>query len=193
MSWLRTDDDMLDHEKWRRAIRNGGDGVLLMWWRFASWSSRQRTDGIVPGDVVDDVGVTRARSRQLLALIDARLLAWVAPGQDSLSVRRGLTEPEPRGRHVGDNLVVVGYLVPGIVDERMRREARLARAVSSDEVCAYCGNRSERMTIDHVIPLCQGGGNDPENLVVACGGCNSRKGGRTPEQAGMTLLAEVWS
>lgn len=52
--------------------------------------------------------------------------------------------------------------------------------------CRYCG--SERnLSIDHVVPRIQGGSNELENLVVACRSCNSRKGGRTPEQAGMVL------
>jgi hypothetical protein len=40
-------------------------------------------------------------------------------------------------------------------------------------------------TYDHVDP---NEGNDLGNLVVSCRGCNSRKGSRTPEQAGMALL-----
>lgn len=52
--------------------------------------------------------------------------------------------------------------------------------------CRYCG-RSGRLSIDHLIPRCQGGGDGEENLVVACWDCNSRKRGRTPEQAGMSL------
>lgn len=53
--------------------------------------------------------------------------------------------------------------------------------------CRYCGT-SQNPTVDHVVPRCQGGGDAPENLVVACRPCNLRKSGRTPEQAGMPLL-----
>jgi 5-methylcytosine-specific restriction endonuclease McrA len=35
---------------------------------------------------------------------------------------------------------------------------------------------------------CLGGTDELENLVMACRDCNIRKGGRTPEQAGMVLL-----
>lgn len=52
--------------------------------------------------------------------------------------------------------------------------------------CRYCGS-TERLSIDHVVPRCRGGGDDEANLVVACRSCNSRKGGRTSEQAGMVL------
>jgi 5-methylcytosine-specific restriction endonuclease McrA len=53
--------------------------------------------------------------------------------------------------------------------------------------CRYCGLANRKTHIDHVIPRCAGGGDEAENLVVACVSCNCRKGGRTPEQAGMVL------
>jgi len=52
-------------------------------------------------------------------------------------------------------------------------------------ICQYCGAPAEH--IDHVIPRCQGGTDDLANLVAACASCNCSKGGRTPEEAGMTL------
>lgn len=33
---------------------------------------------------------------------------------------------------------------------------------------------------DHVLPTSRGGSDAPENIVLACSGCNSRKGARTP-------------
>ncbi len=55
--------------------------------------------------------------------------------------------------------------------------------------CQYCGRRTHPLTIDHVIPKQYGGKNTWDNLVVACLPCNNRKANRTPEQAGMKLLA----
>jgi 5-methylcytosine-specific restriction endonuclease McrA len=52
--------------------------------------------------------------------------------------------------------------------------------------CRYCGSTSW-LSIDHVIPRAQGGSDEADNLVVCCRSCNSRKGGRTPSQAGMVL------
>ena len=43
------------------------------------------------------------------------------------------------------------------------------------------------MAQNHVVPLCQGGATTWQNLVACCLSCNQAKGGRTPEQAGMTL------
>lgn len=59
------------------------------------------------------------------------------------------------------------------------------------QICLYCGQRFTRqeLTRDHVVPLSQGGRDVWENVVCACLYCNVRKGGRTPQQAAMPLLA----
>ncbi len=56
--------------------------------------------------------------------------------------------------------------------------------------CQYCGSifPTSDLTLDHVKPRAQGGGDSWENLVCACVRCNTRKGGRTPEQARMELV-----
>lgn len=56
--------------------------------------------------------------------------------------------------------------------------------------CQYCGKHfpTSDLSIDHVKPRAQGGGDTWENLVCACIRCNARKGGRTPEQAGVPLI-----
>lgn len=55
--------------------------------------------------------------------------------------------------------------------------------------CRYCGEANyERkwLVVDHIIP--QPHGPDTlENFATACRPCNKRKGGRTPEEAGMPL------
>lgn len=53
--------------------------------------------------------------------------------------------------------------------------------------CQYCGVRSKVLTIDHVVPRHRGGEHSWKNLVTACPTCNRRKGGRTPQEAGMPL------
>lgn len=56
--------------------------------------------------------------------------------------------------------------------------------------CQYCGRHfsTSELSIDHVLPRTQGGGDTWENLVCSCVKCNARKGGRTPEQASMKLV-----
>jgi 5-methylcytosine-specific restriction endonuclease McrA len=43
----------------------------------------------------------------------------------------------------------------------------------------------KKLTIDHVIPKSRGGDNTWENMVTCCFDCNSRKGSKTPEEAGL--------
>ncbi|ASS55894.1 HNH endonuclease [Rhizobium leguminosarum] len=48
--------------------------------------------------------------------------------------------------------------------------------------CVYCGTQEDSLHVDHVVPLIQGGTNDPDNLATACRECNCGKGGRTVEE-----------
>jgi 5-methylcytosine-specific restriction endonuclease McrA len=59
-----------------------------------------------------------------------------------------------------------------------------------DHRCQYCGGSyaTSELTFDHVVPVAQGGRKDWENIVTCCVTCNRRKGGRTPEEAGMRLM-----
>ena len=45
--------------------------------------------------------------------------------------------------------------------------------------CAYCGVQPCN-SVDHVIPIARGGTDEWDNLVAACGTCNSRKRDRMP-------------
>jgi 5-methylcytosine-specific restriction endonuclease McrA len=60
-----------------------------------------------------------------------------------------------------------------------------------DHRCLYCGNQASRhqLTRDHVLPASRGGTNKWENVVAACKRCNWQKDNKTPEEAGMPLLA----
>lgn len=57
--------------------------------------------------------------------------------------------------------------------------------------CQYCGCRfpTSELSLDHVTPRSQGGRSSWENIVCACLNCNIKKGGRTPDQAGMQLIS----
>jgi 5-methylcytosine-specific restriction endonuclease McrA len=56
--------------------------------------------------------------------------------------------------------------------------------------CQYCGIKFDRkdLNLDHVIPRDRGGETSWENIVCSCVPCNSRKGNRTPPEAGLKLL-----
>lgn len=59
-----------------------------------------------------------------------------------------------------------------------------------DYTCQYCGRRctGDHLSVDHVLPRSRGGTTSWENCVLACVGCNARKGNRTLKEAGFHLL-----
>src|SRR5262252_3904851 len=71
----------------------------------------------------------------------------------------------------------------------IRRRARLLHARINDFTatqwqmmkkaygysCVYCGNVSQRLTMDHLTPLSKGGNHTLHNIVPACQSCNARK------------------
>jgi 5-methylcytosine-specific restriction endonuclease McrA len=70
---------------------------------------------------------------------------------------------------------------------RFNRRNLFAR---DDHRCQYCGGNfpNSQLSFDHVIPRSRGGETSWENVVCSCVGCNSKKGGRTPQEARMRLL-----
>ena len=80
-----------------------------------------------------------------------------------------------------------------------RRIPHQTRALSRKNIlmrdrftCQYCLRTmpSSELTLDHVIPRSRAGESAWENLVTCCHPCNNRKGGRTPEEAGMPLVRQ---
>jgi len=75
--------------------------------------------------------------------------------------------------------------VPQSVKRRISRRALFAR---DGWRCAYCGDSSARLTLDHVVPRSRGGDSVWENVVTACAACNLRKADRLLEETHMRLL-----
>jgi 5-methylcytosine-specific restriction endonuclease McrA len=84
------------------------------------------------------------------------------------------------------------------VADRSRRFERNAPMLTNrtlfqrdHNLCLYCGDvfQVSMLTRDHIVPTSRGGDNIWENCVTACRDCNQQKDDRTPEEAGMKLLA----
>lgn len=58
-------------------------------------------------------------------------------------------------------------------------------------LCLYCGQkfRPSQLTRDHIIPRSRGGKDRWANSATSCTRCNCHKAARTPEEAGMSLIA----
>lgn len=55
--------------------------------------------------------------------------------------------------------------------------------------CCYCSKEctTRELNLDHVLAKSKGGRTDWDNIVLACIPCNTKKGDKTPEEAGMKL------
>ena len=63
----------------------------------------------------------------------------------------------------------------------IRDERRLAILVRDRGICLWCNRRPQKLTLDHLIPHCEGGSNKHTNLVTACLFCNSARGSKSVE------------
>jgi 5-methylcytosine-specific restriction endonuclease McrA len=84
---------------------------------------------------------------------------------------------------------VVRYLRHRKAKRRVVRFSRENVFTRDRGQCQYCGKDVARheATYDHVNPRAEQGKTTWENIVIACYECNQKKGGRTPEKAGMKL------
>jgi 5-methylcytosine-specific restriction endonuclease McrA len=140
------------------------------------------------------INVTTVRRAIVLAFVDlARIVDvtsyelfsfenWVRRGPTNGQVLRGVNTVFD----VPEVVVVKHYdKVPsgGVVFSRRNLYRR------DRFTCQYCGARpgSEELTIDHVVPKCKGGRTTWENCVLACLNCNTRKGGKSLQDVGLTL------
>ncbi len=114
------------------------------------------------------------------------LLYRIRGGVNALTGRRSVIEVNSIIATYGDHHALAkarrDYVPPLNNQTLFRRDASL---------CLYCGLRfSDRdLSRDHVTPLSHGGADVWNNVVTACKRCNNHKAGRSPEQAGMELLA----
>lgn len=127
--------------------------------------------------------------RAAATLMTSDRVGWFA-GQTAVRIAGGVSAATGRQTTLDIPSIVAGRLrfqrfrdTPPLINSNLFARDR--------HTCMYCGASGPaiRLTRDHVIPRCQGGEDRWTNVVTACATCNTRKGGRTPDQAGMPLLA----
>ena len=126
-------------------------------------------------------------------ILDAReMIAWTA-GARTFTFYGGINRLSGCRSQVSVNSIIAvkGY-------SRDAGDERLVPPLSNrelflrdDHLCMYCGRElpAHQLTRDHLVPLSRGGADCWSNVVAACRGCNHAKGSRTPDEAGMSLLA----
>lgn len=145
------------------------------------------------------VAIHIASARRALALLYQDLARAVHPHDYSLYDFADWCELSKAARD-GRFIHTVNFRVriPEVIilkafNDFIRHEVRFSRRnifERDKNMCQYCGKRMPRteVTVDHVVPRSRGGVDSWENLVLACMGCNVRKGNRTPEEAHMPLI-----
>jgi hypothetical protein len=82
------------------------------------------------------------------------------------------------------------------IGQRHRRVARLHGQIIFDvpinfieilrerqnNMCAYCSIESEKLTVEHMLPISRGGKHRMDNIVLACTTCNFSKHNKTLEE-----------
>ncbi len=134
---------------------------------------------------------------EVIVLDDGHYLAYNFPGW------REVSEARAAFRGPDDEFIRTVHFeiqVPRVVrllgyDRIPRQKVRFNRRnifARDGNRCQYCGRRfaTSDLSLDHVMPRSRGGGATWENIVCACIRCNVRKGGRTPNEAGMHLIRE---
>ena len=126
-------------------------------------------------------------------ILDAReMIAWTA-GERTFTFYGGVNRVSGyRSQITVNSIIAVRGYSRNAGDERLvpplsNRELFLR----DDHLCMYCGQQfpGHQLTRDHLVPLSRGGADCWSNVVAACRGCNHAKGSRTPDEAGMSLLA----
>lgn len=189
MPWARLHDQANGNAK----LLAIGDSAHRLWSAGLIYCQANLTDGFIPEHAIPSFGV-RARGPALRRAID-ELCASLVPGKGPLWHR------VPGGYQVHDYLHW-NDSKEAVLQARAATQKRVALFRDTDlreqirardgNQCRYCGHAvhwADRKgpnggTYDHVDPK---GPNTLDNLVVSCRGCNSRKGSRTPDAAGMRL------
>lgn len=177
MPWFKVDDGLALHPK----VLAAGNAAMGLWVRAGSWSAQQLTDGHVPAAIARTLGSKTDAQR----LVAGGL--WVANGDGYYFHEWATYQPSRAEVHA--------LRAGNVRRQALSRDVELREAIRlrDEDHCRYCNQRVQWRdrrgplggTYDHVDPK---GPNATDNVVVACRGCNSRKGDRTPKQAGMKLL-----
>lgn len=91
-----------------------------------------------------------------------------------MSVTRSGVANRQRAEAISAHEVVVGMGARKSLSKKLRFEV-----LKRDKfTCQYCGAKAPDvlLNVDHVKPVCDGGGNDILNLIAACENCNNGKG-----------------
>ncbi|MFK8051870.1 MAG: HNH endonuclease [Woeseiaceae bacterium] len=132
--------------------------------------------------------------REAARLYHADQVAY-ACGTDLYRVRGGFSAATGQRSVIDVNSIIATYGThQGLAQQREAYTPPLNNRTlfkRDANICLYCGLKFSNvdLTRDHITPISQRGADRWTNVATACKRCNNHKGGNTPEQAGMQLIA----
>ena len=104
-----------------------------------------------------------ARNRQVVRW---RVLKWQRENPEKVRARNARRRERKRGAAISD---FTARQWREVLEEHGHR-------------CYYCGTTDAKLQMEHRVPLARGGNHTKDNIVPACGPCNSKKGKLTDEE-----------
>lgn len=208
LPFFQVDDQLPANRKVRQLVETALEGHIegmaagFLWTLAGAQCQSVGTDGIVSrADLVRLVLNAELADRLAALLVDTGL--WHRPGHDC-----DRCPPVAEGTYLFHDWFAMRYTpadqvrVNRVKRQELKDPALIAQVWARDCLdpadpaiggCRYCratvkrkDTRSEkRPHLDHVDPRKAAG---IRNVVLACQECNQKKGNRTPQEAGMTLL-----
>lgn len=188
--WFRLYNDFPGHPKWRlissrTGVRLGDvEALLIRLFKAANRSGpRGYVDAFPAAEYAVELDVPESKIEEVIEQLEA--IEYIA--EDYLTTWDDRQPDKPDG-------------TAAIRQQRRRKRRRdlglatlfdgplfFPKLVERDgAVCIYC-LATEPLEVDHIIPICDSGTDDLDNLGLACRSCNARKAGRSLAQAKMPI------
>jgi 5-methylcytosine-specific restriction endonuclease McrA len=187
MHWLRLHHDTPNDPKWRLVAVESGypvHSVLSVWICMMVNASQAEPRGILQDWNDRVVGASLDLKGDAVAAIRRAMQGVVLDGDI-------LTGWDKRQRATDSSTDRVRQYRERLAKGTGRKDAPYdAKAIIARDggACIYCLS-TEKVCVDHMVPVVLGGDHKPDNLACACKKCNSGKSGRTPEQAGYGIAS----
>jgi len=149
-------------------------------------SSRSSTDGFSATKHCFErqVGWTWKKAKVWLFSMNMRGLIT------NLRIDKSVATGDAEARHVfgGAPIRPVFYGIPigSVGSQRVAVPVAVRRKVLARSSCEYCGDTHGPFEVDHIVAVSRGGGNEADNLALACFQCNRAKSDKSLEELGWT-------
>ena len=121
--------------------------------------------------------------------------SWFAVSEMKLA--EGIDDDESYVQGVEQKIIIPRIIRTIFYDKNPIRGIVLTRRniyLRDAMTCQFCGKKlpSTELNLDHLLPKSRGGLTTWTNVVCSCIKCNSKKGDRTPAEAGMKLIRKAF-